>query len=611
MTALQDFFAPHAALGARLAIWNKRFEGALTRLAGCTLQKITATDDGLLVMGVYRPGDDRSSVVLSIRRGEAGPAITATRPPAQNKPNSLVQMARKHLQGRSLQYVYASLDPVAIVLEFYPPRLNPDAEPDEADEKKGRRKQKEEDDYADALILDMEARPARLVVARRHEGVPERYAGVAGLAEAFGPHDKFFESLCEWTLENTKTKRRATFERPLLPYCAVPQEREKVVKVEKAVAPAVTPDVSREVSHEDPLEPMTETVPPKAAANAVDSPDTIPGAPREPITTLPAALAHFPTHVRRATKTRMQFLERRLLRQKQDLPPQIEIDALERRAEGLRAHLYMWPKGSPTWYVPREIIESHALPAVLTLKQGEKPGDLLTRSFLEVDKLKRRQQELLVRVGESQKAVDDFIRLILQGGNDIRALREEQGIEASVSTATRAALEAKVARNLPVSATRLLSALQMEWTEGSQKSREMEEERTRRLPFRTFEASSGEFLRVAKSASDGDAMLRLMPAHHTWVHVMSGEGSHVWVEKPKKAKPSTNAVREAAILAIHHSKQARAMEAEVYVATRADVDKRRDLAPGKVIVRKAGSLLVRYDDTELQKVLSTMQSVSS
>jgi predicted ribosome quality control (RQC) complex YloA/Tae2 family protein len=150
----------------------------------------------------------------------------------------------------------------------------------------------------------------------------------------------------------------------------------------------------------------------------------------------------------------------------------------------------------------------------------------------------------------------------------------------------------------------------MEWTEGSQRSREMDEERTRRLPFRTYEASTGEFLRVAKSASDGDAMLRLMPAHHTWVHVMSGEGSHVWVEKPKKAKPSHMAVREAAILAIHHSKQARAMEAEVYVATRADVDKRRDLAPGKVIVRKAGSLLVRYDDAELQKVLGTLQSVS-
>jgi 3'-phosphoadenosine 5'-phosphosulfate (PAPS) 3'-phosphatase len=47
------------------------------------------------------------------------------------------------------------------------------------------------------------------------------------------------------------------------------------------------------------------------------------------------------------------------------------------------------------------------------------------------------------------------------------------------------------------------------------------------------------------------------------------------------------------------------MEADVYVATRADIDKKKDLAPGKVIVRKAGSLLVRYEDAELQKVLAT------
>lgn len=619
MTAL-PFFAPHAALQARLPIWNKRWAEVLLRLRACSVQKISATDDGLLVLSVYRPGDDRSSVVLSIKRNDAGVALTHTKPPAQNKPNSLVQMARKHLQGRTLARVYASLEPVAVVLEFNPPRPDPEAEA-ERERGSARKREREENDWADALILDLDARPARLCVARKLEGVPDRYAT---LREVFPAGADFFESLCEWSVETTKTKRRATFETPLLGYCMLPSAAGGVAQGGMATSAAAQAGASAasSVGSGSGVPTSGAVVPPEESSASHGPSPALPLPPLVPSSSSPAeaakgngatetvasALALFPTHVRRAAKTRLQFLERRLLRQKQDMPPQSELDALERRAEGLRAHLYMWPKDSPTWYVPREIIESHGLPAVFTLKQGEKPGDLLTRAFHEIDRLKRRAQELRVRLAESEKAIDDFTALLLAAGAEVRELREGLGLDASVPTASRPALESRVALSLPHEARRLLAQLQVEWTEGSQRTRELEEEKARRLPYRTYEASTGEFIRVAKSASDGDAMLRLMPSHHTWVHVMTGEGSHVWLEKPKKAKPSTQAVREAAILAIHHSKQSRAQEAEVYVATRADIDKRKDLAPGKVIVRKAGSLLVRYEDGELQKVLGTLQT---
>lgn len=626
MNAL-PFFAPHAALQARLPIWNKRWAEVLLRLRACAVQKISATDDGLLVLSVYRPGDDRSSVVLSIKRSDAGVALTHTKPPAQNKPNSLVQMARKHLQGRTLARVYASLEPVAVVLEFNPPRPDPEADAELA-HGSARKREKEENDWADALILDLDARPARLCVARKLEGVPERYGA---LRDAFPVGADFFESLCEWSVQTTKTKRRATFETPLLAYCMLPGTSAAgvPVAVPGAGGEAVADDAARagvvaenrhlftaSATPGTPAPPAVPMAPASAAAPAAKEAVLVPGLkPRNASTregggteTIGSALALLPTHVRRAAKTRLQFFERRLLRQKQDMPPQGELDALERRAEGLRAHLYLWPKESPTWYVPREIIESHGLPAVFTLKQGEKPGDLLTRAFHEIDRLKRRAQELRVRLAESEKALDDFSTLLLAAGAEVRELRESLGLDAAVPTASRPALEARVALNLPHEARRLLAQLQVEWTEGSQRTRELEEEKVRRLPYRTYEASTGEFLRVAKSASDGDSMLRLMPSHHTWVHVMTGEGSHVWLEKPKKAKPSSQAVREAAILAVHHSKQSRAQEAEVYVATRADIDKRKDLAPGKVIVRKAGSLLVRYEDEELQRVLGTLQT---
>ena len=86
---------------------------------------------------------------------------------------------------------------------------------------------------------------------------------------------------------------------------------------------------------------------------------------------------------------------------------------------------------------------------------------------------------------------------------------------------------------------------------------------------------------------------------------MTGEGGHVWLEHPKKRLPTPQAVREAAILAIHHSKVSRSLEGEVYVAKKADIEKKKDLPPGKVIVRRAQSLYVRYENSELRQVLES------
>jgi predicted ribosome quality control (RQC) complex YloA/Tae2 family protein len=154
---------------------------------------------------------------------------------------------------------------------------------------------------------------------------------------------------------------------------------------------------------------------------------------------------------------------------------------------------------------------------------------------------------------------------------------------------------------------RLLSTLEVTWTVGQQKSAALAAEKERRLPYRSYSTSTGEFLRVSKSAADADAMLKLMPSHHTWVHVVTGEGSHVWLEKPKGAKPSDTALREAAMMAIHHSKLSRAQEADVYIALRGDLDKRKDLPSGKVLVRRSEHRFVRYTQTELQNFLERQE----
>ena len=57
------------------------------------------------------------------------------------------------------------------------------------------------------------------------------------------------------------------------------------------------------------------------------------------------------------------------------------------------------------------------------------------------------------------------------------------------------------------------------------------------------------------------------------------------------------------ILAIHNSRLSRGRQGEVRVATRADIEKKKDLPPGKVIVRRCRTILVKYEADELESLL--------
>lgn len=553
------FFQDYAPVFARLGIWNRKFGPVLSRLAGAQLQKISASDEGFMTLNFYKPGEDRSLVVFSIRKGESGIMLSDFRPPSQPKPNSIVAMGRKYFIGRRVKYAYASLDPVALLIEF-------DNAPDEKDP--------ELLAGPNCILLDLDSKPARICLSRRMSTVPQRYDHVEA---PFRGASDFFESFCEWSLDATKTKRRATFEAPLLTYSIIPATFEE--KRDDAASKALNKVTEKQkLDQEAGPQPMT----------------------------LERALTLLPPHVRRPTKTRLQFLERRIGNQKNDLPNENDLERLTKRAEGLRANLYMWPADSNIWYVPRELIEEFGLPAFIKLKQGERPGDILDDLFLESDKLKRRRDELKVRVAQSELAFSNFKDLILAAGSGIEEAfdqfrRESKNNEPLVKQ-DWSVLLGKIS---PDPALQLCRTLDIAWGEGEQKRQVAKENDGERLPYRKFVASTGEFIRVGKSASDSDDMLRLMPGHHMWLHVLAGEGSHIWLEKPKGHTPSPQAVRESAILAVHYSKLGRGHSGEVRVAKRSDIEKKKDLAPGKVIVRRCDTILVRYEEPELQTILAS------
>ncbi|MEY3902024.1 MAG: hypothetical protein RL189_1330 [Pseudomonadota bacterium] len=573
-TSIPRFFQELGPQWARLGLWNKKLSAVFERLRNSTVQKISASDEGFLVLNLYKPNAPRDPALISIQRTGSGVSLGSARPVSQPKPNSIVQVARKYLQGRRIQQVMLSTEPVAVVIEFAPPS--------------GKLLEENTwtEDSPNCLIVDLDSRPARVCVATKLPQVPQRYADQCSGFEDGGD---FFESHCEWSLENTKTKRRATFNHPLILSCMTAHEAQPAALQQSESSSS---NIAVLPSGEDYPQPTAQTL-------TVEQSSVPQHAPAMDNTlTLQAALNLLPTHVRRAARTRLQFLERRLQRQKADLPSDSHLAQLKRRAEGLRAHIYMWPKDFPQWHVPPDIIESAGLPAILTLKLKQSPGDLVSAAFDELDKLARRRAELEKRVNESQLSLDRFQEQLIAAGQDIASLADD--------VRSSALALAREVQHL-VTVQRILTQLETTWTPSGERSAALEAERERRLPYRSFKSSSGEFIRVSKSAADADAMLKLMPSHHTWVHVMTGEGSHVWLEKPKGAKPSDVALKEAAMLAIHYSKQTRAQESDVYIALRGDLDKRKDLPVGKVIVRRSEHRFIRYSQLELQAFMDAQQ----
>ena len=173
MQIVEPIFQENAFLNARLSIWIKKLGPILQRLTHVTLQKIFSTPNNELVLHVYKPGDDRSYVVFNISHQKAGAYLLNTRPSAEKQPNSLVQVMRKYFIGKRVQSVYLSAVPTALVIEFE------DATTD------GR------DAPPNALILDLDHKPARVAAVRKYKSVPERYIEIKPFFE--NNHD-FFKS---------------------------------------------------------------------------------------------------------------------------------------------------------------------------------------------------------------------------------------------------------------------------------------------------------------------------------------------------------------------------------------------------------------------------------
>ncbi len=547
---------------SQLIEWTKKFFLPFQRLQNSTVQKITATTQGEVILSAYKPQDDKSLVILSMKKGNSGIFLSQTRPPTLPQPNSFVQIARKYLQGRKVIAVYATLNPIAIIIEFCPYSLETLKEKPELT------------NNPDCLILDLDSKPPRLVVAKKFDEIHKRYMNNY-LKNDLIPKT-FFESWCEWDTESTKTKKRSTFlETPVAfcPWSCEPLGNFTVDQIQQDNLTQKKDDTSN--NNESKFNQLL-----------------------------------LPSHIRKAVKTKHQFLIRRLQRQKEDLPTDKDIIHLKKQAEGLKNLLYLWPKNSSTWNTPPQFIEEYQLKPLYILKKGQTPGQFLEKIYQEVAVLERRQEELTKRIQENQRHLDHFESVLNLACIEMKDLFTSEH-SSTVIPAQRLGhhLDQLLLKSQTPCVDKLCLFLQIERLPHTQQEK-IKNQSQKKFPYKQFMASNGSFIRVARSAADGDSMIKLMPSHHTWLHVLSGEGSHVWLEKRKDEKKiPSNILREACILATHFSKSGKAQRAEVQLALRADIEKKKDLAPGKVLVRRKQTMVISYERVELETVLENSKNI--
>jgi predicted ribosome quality control (RQC) complex YloA/Tae2 family protein len=122
-------------------------------------------------------------------------------------------------------------------------------------------------------------------------------------------------------------------------------------------------------------------------------------------------------------------------------------------------------------------------------------------------------------------------------------------------------------------------------------------------PYKTFKSADGTLILVGKSAKDNDDLT----FHHTrgndtWLHVSGMPGSHVVV---KSAEPSQETLIDAALLAMHYSKLARADRVEVHVTQVKYVRKPKGAPDGKVEIRGERAILARASEKRLARLMQT------
>ena len=123
---------------------------------------------------------------------------------------------------------------------------------------------------------------------------------------------------------------------------------------------------------------------------------------------------------------------------------------------------------------------------------------------------------------------------------------------------------------------------------------------------RVYRSSSGLEIWVGRSDEGNDLLsTRLARGNDLFFHLDASPGSHVVLRTEGRSDPPSEAILEAAELAVHFSKHRKVTEAHVLVAPIKGVTKPRGAKPGLVYVTGGKSVRLRRDARRLERILAS------
>ncbi len=129
-----------------------------------------------------------------------------------------------------------------------------------------------------------------------------------------------------------------------------------------------------------------------------------------------------------------------------------------------------------------------------------------------------------------------------------------------------------------------------------------------RLPYRLFRSRDGLQILVGRGRRDNDKLTKgIARGRDLWLHIGGGyAGSHVVLRLQKDQSPPTESLLDAATLAVHFSKARGKNPAEVLYTKASQVRKRKGAPPGLVEVIRHKTLLLRFEEDRLKRLLATL-----
>ncbi len=277
-------------------------------------------------------------------------------------------------------------------------------------------------------------------------------------------------------------------------------------------------------------------------------------------------------------------LARRLEALRRDLEAAAEADGLRRRGELLKGVLDRVESGARSVVAEDfESGESIEIPLDPTLS----PRENMEAIFKRYRKRQRSAEPVAAQLGEVEARLAENAEL----HGELTACRDDPAAVAEL--AERPGARRVLARYAPKAPP-------------ASSARRKEGGLPARMRPRRYQATGGLEIWVGRSDEGNDHLtMRLARGNDLFLHLEGSPGSHVILRTEGRSDPPSDALLEAAELAVHFSRHRDVTRADVHVVPRKNISKPRGAKPGLVYVTGGRSLRLRRDPARLRRILES------